>query len=475
MEPRTPGRRLLIIGLDALPPELLFEHLLPVMPNVRRLVETGLWAPLRSTDPPITIPAWPTMFTGVDPGTLGLYGFRHRRPGSYFDTYAPSSTLLPFPTLWQLLSQRGKRVAVIGMPPGYPPPVVNGLYISDFLTPSGREDFTYPPSLRTELLQKFGPYRFDVVFRAEERVALERELREMTRQRFAIAEHLLEREPWDVFAIHEIGTDRLHHAYWKHFDRSHPEFVPGNPFERIAEEYYREVDGYIGRLVERAGPEAGILLVSDHGSMPMTGCFCINEWLREKGYLTLRRTPQRPLPLEKADVDWSRTQVWGAGGYYARIFFNVRGREPEGIVDPAALPELRRRLEKDLRELRDPEGHPLAVDILDPRTRYRQVRGDAPDLMLYFGGLRWRSAGTVGHPSLYLKENDTGPDDAVHSFHGIFLFRDPADPRPRQLPAQSILDVMPTLLRWLGEPVPPQVQGSPIPLADVPQGSRPSP
>ena len=83
--------------------------------------------------------------------------------------YIPTSRDLPVPTLWQILSDRGRRVAVIGMPPGFPPPAVNGLYISDFLTPSDGPDTTYPSSLRDEIEREFGPYQFDVVFRTQER------------------------------------------------------------------------------------------------------------------------------------------------------------------------------------------------------------------------------------------------------------------------------------------------------------------
>ncbi|MGA7860303.1 MAG: alkaline phosphatase family protein [Thermoplasmata archaeon] len=448
-----------MLGLDAVPPELLFDRLLPVMPNVRRLYEHGARAPLRSTDPPITVPAWPVMFTGYDPGSIGFYGFRHRRNRSYLETYVPSSTLLPVPTLWQLLSQRGRRVTVIGMPPGYPAPAVNGFYISDFLTPAGRTDYTYPPALRGEIESRFGPYRFDVVFRAEERVQLYQDILAMTRQRFAIAEQLLGREPWDVFAIHEIGTDRLHHAYWKYFDRTHPEFVPGNRFENVATEYYAEVDRLIGRLLAIAGDDTLVLIASDHGSMAMSGCFCINQWLVEHGYLVLRQPAAPGTPLEKADVDWARTKAWGAGGYYARLFFNVKGREPQGLVTVEELPALQERLVRELTALRGPDGTPLRVDVLDPKVIYREVRGDPPDLMFYFGELRWRSAGTLGHPTLFLKENDTGPDDAVHGFDGVFLLYDPRRPEGRDIGPQKILDVMPTLLHLMGEEIPPKVQG----------------
>jgi predicted AlkP superfamily phosphohydrolase/phosphomutase len=284
----------------------------------------------------------------------------------------------------------------------------------------------------------------------------------MTRTRFDVADWLLEREPWDVFAVHEIGSDRLHHAFWRHFDPGHPDYVRDSPLAHVALDYYRLLDERIGRLIDRVGREASVLLTSDHGSMPMHGCFCVNQWLASRGYLGFRSPPPPGVPLEKAEVDWSRTVAWGSGGYYARIFFNLRGREPQGIIDATQLPSLRRRLEADLARITRPDGSPMPIRVLDPRSIYENVRGDAPDLIVYFDDLRWRSAGSLGHPTFYLKENDIGPDDAVHSWHGVYVLRPPGGGPERVLPPQAIRDVAPTVLRAIGVPVPAHIQGRPI-------------
>src|SRR5208283_2860761 len=155
VDPRT---RVLVLGLDSIPPELLFDRFLGVMPNMRALVERGRRGVLRTIDPPITVPAWAVMFTGVDPGTLGIYGFRHRRPGSYWDMYTPTPQMISYPTVWDILTRNGSRVCIIGMPPGYPPPTVNGIYISDFLTPSRAQDFVRPTELKDEILGVAGSY-----------------------------------------------------------------------------------------------------------------------------------------------------------------------------------------------------------------------------------------------------------------------------------------------------------------------------
>lgn len=460
----TAHARTVVLGLDSMPPNLLFDTFLPRMPNTAALLKRSTYGTLTSCDPPITVPAWAVMFSGMDPGTLGIYGFRHRRPGTYWDTYSPTPQMLPHPPAWEILSRLGKRVAVIGMPPGYPPPRVNGVYISDFLTPDSAKDFVQPPDLAAEVGKLAGgKYVFDVTFRADDRGRIGRELIEMTRGRWAVARQLWKKEPWDLFALHEIGPDRIHHTFWKYFDHAHPRSEKNDAFERLVYDYYAMLDEEIGKFVAEVGDSATIFVLSDHGSQMMDGCFCINEWLIAKGYLTLKGPmPPRGTPLEKAQIDWSRTTAWGAGGYYARIFFNVKGREPQGIVAPTDIPRLTERMARELAEVRLPTGAPLAPDVREPKRIYREVRGDPPDLMIYFSQLKWRSAGTIGYGSFFLNENDTGPDDSVHSFDGVYAMAEPGRAGAGLQGPQSIIDIGPTLLKRMGVEIPPRMQGRPI-------------
>lgn len=462
--PAAGAPRLLVIGLDGVPPGLLLGRERSVMPHLSRLIARGLHAPLLSCDPPVSVPSWVVMFTGVDPGTLGIYGFRHRKAGTYRTMYIPNSRNVPVPTVWELLSERGYRVALVGMPLGTPPPPLNGISIADFLTPAGRAGWTHPPELAREIEDRFGEYIFDVAFKSGPRARLRPELLRMTRRRFEIAEWIAAREPWDVFAIHEVGTDRLHHAFWRSFDRSDPRFVPGNPDRDVDLEYYAELDAGLGRLLRRFDDRTRVVVVSDHGTASMRGCFCINDWLEARGYL-VRVPPLRPTepPRREPEIDWSRTAAWGEGGYYARIYFNVRGREPQGIVPAVELDRWRRQLIRDLATIPGPRaGAPFPVRVLDPREIYARVRGDAPDLLVYFDGLSYRAAGSMDHASWFLAETDAGPDDAVHTPEGLFLFYDPEHPEERHGPPLHLLDVAPSLLDLMGEPVPAHFQGTVI-------------
>ena len=446
-------KKVAVIGLDSVPPELLFDKLMDKLPNFRKMYKRGLHGKLRSCDPPITVPAWMVMFTGKDPGQLGIYGFRHRNGFSYTDGYIVNSTHVKEKTVWEILSKCGLRSVILGMPPGYPPkPVPNALIVSCFLTPNQDRPFTAPPEQREEILRVAGgKYIFDVTFRTEDRDTLKEELFEMTQKRFDVAEHLARNKPWDLFMMHEIGFDRLHHAFWKFFDPAHPKYVPGNIYEKIDEEYYRMVDERIGRLLAVLGDDCLTFVMSDHGSKAMKGAFCVNEWLQEEGYLSLRARPSSVTEVEKADVDWGKTKAWGWGGYYARIFFNVRGRETNGIVEASDLEVEKKALTKRIMEVKDHLGRKMESRVLDPKKVYGTARGDRPDLMVYFDDLNWRSAGTVGHESKYLFENDTGPDDSVHSMQGVFLMAHPKrDYGGREIKGARVEDIAPTLLHQFG-------------------------
>ena len=298
-----------------------------------------------------------------------------------------------------------------------------------------------------------GKYIFDVTFRTEDREAIRKELFEMTQKRFDVAEYLAKTKPWDFFIMHEIGFDRLHHAFWKFFDPTHPKYVKGNQYEHLDEEYYKMVDERIGRLVKLFGDDTITFIVSDHGSKGMIGAFCVNQWLEQQGYITFKTKPTKMTDIDKAEIDWTKTKAWGWGGYYARIFFNVKGREPTGVIERKDLDVEKKKLSELIMGIKDNNGKQMKNMVFEPDKLYGTAIGDKPDLMVYFDDLNWRSAGTVGHDSLYLFENDTGPDDSVHSMMGIFVMYDPSkNMHSKVLKNAKVEDMAPTLLQMLGAP-----------------------
>jgi predicted AlkP superfamily phosphohydrolase/phosphomutase len=169
--------------------------------------------------------------------------------------------------------------------------------------------------------------------------------------------------------------------------------------------------------------------------------------------------PRVPTSLDDVEVDWSRTRAWGWGGYYARIFLNVEGRETNGTIPSGLYDEARDELARELETITDHRGRSIPVAVHRPENLYPVSVGDRPDLMVYIDDLNWRSAGTVGHPSMHLTENDTGPDDSVHAMDGVFLLYDPLHSYGQTIRDIGLTDIAPTVLRLLGVPVPGEMEG----------------
>ena len=273
--------------------------------------------------------------------------------------------------------------------------------VTDFLTPSIASNYTYPPGLKDEIagLPDVHPYEFDVSdFRTPDKGKIRDALVRMTDKRFALARHLMTTKPWDFFMMVEMGTDRVHHAFWQYMDPAHHRYEPGNPFEIVIPDYYEHVDRKIGELLEvdpRRRPRRRRL----RPRRPVHGRR--DRPQRVAGPEGLPRPPRAARPPRRGSkalkVDWARTTAWGSGGYYGRLFLNVKGREPQGLIAPEDYEATRDRLIAELEALGDPEGRPIGTRVLKPEDLYRTVRGAAPpDLFVYFGNLRWRSVGTVG-------------------------------------------------------------------------------
>src|SRR5574340_385161 len=283
-------KRLVVIGLDCLTPQWALEAWREEMPNLKALAERGVAARLRSTIPPITIPAWTAMMTSQDPGMLGIYGFRNRSSYEYDALRVVNSNDVSARTVWNLLSRHRLKSLVVGVPQTYPPKPLNGIMVADFTTPNKEVVYTYPPGVQG-LLDRIagGEYVIDVKdFRSNDKEALLRGVQQMTAARFRAFRALLKADDYDFAMIVEMGPDRLHHGFWRFCDPTHRLFEPGNPYQQVAHDYYLALDEEIGKTIEAAGEGASIMIFSDHGAQAMEGAICINEWLQQRGYLKLK-------------------------------------------------------------------------------------------------------------------------------------------------------------------------------------------
>ncbi|MFX1414385.1 MAG: alkaline phosphatase family protein [Promethearchaeota archaeon] len=453
-------KKLVLIGLDCASPRTLFNEFIDDCPNIRKLMGKGVYGKLKSSDPPITIPAWMVMATGKKAGTLGLYGFRHRKQYAYNDFWIASSYSIKEPTIWDIIGKSGLKSIIIGTPPTYPVKSINGNLIAGFIAPDIDSNYTFPPELKEEIKREVGKYILDANFRIDDKKALLNEIYEMTTIQFKTIRHLMKTKEWDYFQFVIIGLDRFHHAFWKYFDKEHSKYIPGNEFENEMRNYYRFLDKEVGEVLDLLDDITTVIIASDHGAKAMKGLICINMAFEELGLLVFKKRPEPGTRLENAEIDWSKTYAWGWGGYYARIFLNVEGREPQGIIKEEDYEKMRTYVAEKIKSIKDDAGNIMNTRVYRPEDFYSKIRGDPPDLMVYFDDLNWRSAGTVGYDSMYLKENDTGPDDAVHDYYGIYIISNPKLKIGKELGTKSILDIAPTCLSILGIEIPKDMEGN---------------
>jgi predicted AlkP superfamily phosphohydrolase/phosphomutase len=451
--------KLLVIGLDCAAPGLLFTD--ERLTNIRRLMEGGCYGKLESVIPPITIPAWRCMVTSQDPGSLGVYGFRNRADHSYGKLEIVNSKSFKAPTIWDYLAMEGKKSVIIGVPPSFPPPRVNGISVGCFLTPSVEDAYTHPPHVKDEIRELVGEYLVDVKgFRSDDKDWLREQVFEMSRKQFAVVRHYMQHAEWDYFHFVNIALDRVHHGFWKYMDPTHPDHEPDSPYRDVIADFYLHLDEEIGRLLELVDDQTAVLVVSDHGAQALHGGFCVNEWLVREGLLVLDEYPSEVTPFGKLKVNWERTTVWSEGGYYARVFFNVKGREPSGVIEPAEYEAFRDEMKARFEATADQHGTPLGTLVFKPQEIYQTVRNVAPDLVVHFGALDWRSIGGVGYNgTLHVRENDTGPDDCNHAQFGAFILAAPNVPPLGELSGARLLDIAPTLMEVGGYETPDTFQG----------------
>lgn len=471
------SRKVAVIGLDCAPPSIIFNQS-GRLANIESLMRHGVWGPLKSTDPPITVPAWTTITTGRDPGELGLYGFRNRLTHDHYNVVTVNSKHVPFPRVWDHLEAHGKRSILVGIPQTFPAEPHSGVTIAGFPAIEDSPDLTHPHGLINDLsCLGNDPYLSDIRdFRTLPKDNLLQGLYNMADLRFRVAHELLLKESWDFFMMVEIAPDRLQHAFWGDYERQNPRNSAEARWKDVIPNFYKYLDDKIGGILALLDDETTVIIVSDHGAKKSTGGVCINEWLIRKGLLVLKEAPTRETSLTEDMIDWDKTYVWSEGGYYARIFMNVQGRERRGIIKRADYERFRDNLREELVVMPELNGERSTNVVLKPEELYRSVNGVAPDLIVYFDSLNKRSVGNVGMKSLLVKGNVAGLDACNHDHEGIFIATRLCDLRKGSkmdvsVRSASCRDIAPTIFSEYGLKCPENILGSAIAIGVSPETS----
>jgi len=474
---------MLILGLDGLNWEIL-EPMLEagVMPHLARLRQEGAWGPLTSVVPTQSATAWASFITGQNPARHGVLDFVVRQADGTYRHAKPN----PAATLWHYLGRGGLRVGVLNFPVTYPPDPVNGFLVSGMLSPTG-QTFTHPPALGPELLAEVPSYRLDLEWQLynNQAGALLDDLVEMTRQRARAARYLRDRYEPDCLAVAFVGPDRLQHTLWRHLDPGHPHHDPAEAgvLAPAIHGFYATLDEAVGQLVAEAGRETTVIVLSDHGFQAAAWQFRVDDWLADQGWLArqagrsrltrlvrrfdtpwvrhLRRRLVKDISQHFAafapggTVDWSRTVAFGPWNEQQGVRLNVRGREPEGIVAPGTDYEsLRDEICRALLEATAPQtGLPVVAQVWRREEIYDgPFLDEMPDLVL---ALHPPFAASPLQPGLW---SPTGWGSGDHSLTGMTILRGPAI-APGRVEGSNLIDVVPTALYLLGQPLPASIDG----------------
>jgi len=451
--------KVLVIGLDCMPSEFVFRRYKKDMPNVCSLMEGGIFGEIRSSTPPSSTNAWLSLATGKGSESFGIYDYIYRRKRSYTDIGVINSRLVSDDYIWDIISENGKKVIVVNVPMTYPPKKINGFMVTGILTPSEENEYTYPDNLKQEINEKLSAYRIKVpdVRKIEKEDLLER-LFSLTEMRFKLIKYMLREKEWDFFMGVIYATDALMHNFWRYLDDKHRKYEDNKIMRERIREYFRYLDDKIGELISKVDKETTVILMSDHGAKRMDGRINLNDWLIQEGYLVLKTEPKEKTPFLLAEIDWRKTKAFAFGAYYASVFLNVKGRDPEGCVGPGKEYEkLKKELVAKLKKIPDDIGNKINTKIY-----YIPEGENAPDFLVYFDDLHWGINSMVKNGKLYSWSTEKGPDDAVHSQTGFFVISGKDVKKRGNLGLKDIRDITPTILKMMGIPIPKDMEGKPI-------------
>ena len=480
------NKRLFILGLDGATFDII-EPLLAKnqLPAFRRLAEEGSWGKLRSTIPPQSSVAWPVALTGVNPGRTGIFAFWQQLKNRW-ERPLINSHIIGSPTLFDYLAEQDCTAVSFNVPVSYPPRDNPETIITGLLSPSIEAGITKPASLLVELVARGlrPPVEMDLLGMTGRNpgVIILEKLYENLSRREEIMHYLMKSRSWDCFMAVFTISDRIQHFFWHAMDQSHPGYsLAGNAqFGDAINQCYIRLDRLLGRLLDNLG-DTSLIVVSDHGFGPKVKNFFLNNWLQQCNYLRLKRRTGRFrlvrfgkrfrfIPKKGEEIiDWSRTTAYSNWiGSQEGIYINLRGREPEGIVDSGAeYDDLVEHLKKDLESLKNPDTGERLVDCVYTRNEIYMgpYTESAPDLVMTMQDhsimpspslLGRELFSSTADPALSgLQEGESGQ----HRDHGILYVRGEKIARRNPVSGAGLEDILPIALYMMGNKIPEGLDG----------------
>ena len=467
------SNKIFVLGLDGCTWQLL-DPLIDegIMPNLKKVVLNGVRGVLESTLPPYTAPAWVSCVTGVNPGKHGIYGFTLKKRGVVEGEFV-DSTQIRVPKVWEYVNKAGLTVGLINVPVTYPVEPLDGFIVPCFLTPLGKEDYSYPQSIYRDFLV---PNNYIINVRlakvqefSEATVAKTiDDLKNMTANRYRVMEALKDAYDPDFFMIVFQSIDKIQHKFWKYIDPNDPlsETSSARKIRPLLLRVYRQIDDIIGTIIDRLDRDTTLYLVSDHGFGSQRRNFFLNKWLAANGFLTIRKSELvvfrlfsryfRNAKFFKRNVDildhpiyrfidFEKSEFIGSDPYEQGIYY---------LGDPADNNYFERisLLKNKLSMLTDPDtGESMFEKVYHRRELYRGDYIDhAPDIVLKQRNPSYNL--TRGFPLKNMFFSDILNASGCHQPEGIFAAYGRNIKAGKTINA-DITDITPTILFNMGLPV----------------------
>ena len=472
------------------------------LPVFARLMAQGAWGRLRSQMPMVTPQICGTLVTGRSPGHHGLMDFWQRgNDGVFRETQGASLTA---PTIWQVLGERGLASAILNLPFTYPPPKLNGFMIAGEDAPGVHPSIAWPRGLLEEVTARFGRYRLKDTFpggrqKSDYLTLVETDVRAQT----DVFAHLLATRSWDFGLVFFSHTAMCQHYFWADMESNDP----SNAYRGVVESAYRALDTAVGRLIEAAGKDTNVMVVSDSGAGPLYSGANLNTMLANEGFLRYHPQPagqkkKEVTLVEKmrrsavarlrnsavyfhvnhylkvlkgwmqtqrdgSGIDWSHTRAYSRG-QWGHIYINLKGRDPNGIVEPADYDKVCAEIAAKLTAIVNPERGETAIQKVWRRDElyHGPAVEQAPDLIVdwregaYMPNDRDRGEATAFAPRF--RSYMSWPTSGSHRLDGVLIAAGPDIEPGTRVHGARLIDIMPTWLQLLGQAVPKDLEGKPI-------------
>jgi predicted AlkP superfamily phosphohydrolase/phosphomutase len=479
-------QKVMVIGLDGASFNFIGHFCRTgIMPNLYRFWQKSCSGELVSAYPPVTPAAWVTFMTGKLAGKHHVLDFEQFRFGDNSLRYN-SAADIQADSLWAIISGHKRKVAVVNVPMTYPPEPVNGILIAGFNVPNQSSQYTYPTAFKDDLLKCVPDYlnHAPKPHHVRNNSVFESTMKEYMRtiDDYHQAVNLVdEKLDWDFLMVVFPHTD-IGHRMWPYMNPESSHLYPERR-DRVAQ-IFTKLDRTLGDLFNLAKERsAEVIIMSDHGHGTTQGWVRANKLLQKWGYITMdnplrwlgkriyreyqkvryKDKYSRPARYidEKLGIDWSKTKavvchavMWG------HLYLNVRGRQPNGIVEPG---EQYNAIRQDLIErflaATDPHtGEKLFTDVIKPETVYgpSETPWGHPDLLLVPPeGMRVNKR---IRQSWLVKRTVPEQAEGTHLLKGLWMAAGPQIKSNTQFGA-NIQDLAPTILALMGLPVPDDMDG----------------